>query len=64
MARSKHPRLVNYIHKYLVFFDVLRGFKGRERKPSLGENKHFIQRKMKSFILLFEDLKAVTKKQK
>lgn len=39
LARGKQPRLINYIHKYLVYFDVLRGFKGKERKPRLGKNK-------------------------
>lgn len=41
LARGKQPRLINYIHKYLMYFDVLRGFKGKERNPRLVKNKFY-----------------------
>lgn len=61
LARGKQPRLINYIHKYLVYFDVLSVLKERKENQDWVKTS-FTQRKMKSFLLLFEDLKAVTKK--
>lgn len=44
-----------------MYFDVLSVLKERKENQDWVKTS-FTQRKMKSFLLLFEDLKAVTKK--
>jgi hypothetical protein len=45
LAKSKQPKFISSVHKYLVYVDVRRVFKGKERESRAGENEIYIEEK-------------------